>query len=66
VDWKTFRRWEGQPNVLERDYQMKVAMGFRPEVFTRAHGLLRMTRETYTKTGLINQGMTEKPGEFSN
>ena len=42
VDWKTFRRWEKQPNVLERDYQLKVAMGFPPESFTRIRKLLRL------------------------
>jgi hypothetical protein len=41
VDWKTFRRWERQPNVLERDYQLKLAMGFASETFTRIWGLLR-------------------------
>lgn len=41
VNWKTFRRWETQPNILERDYQLKLAMGFPPEVFTRIHSLLR-------------------------
>jgi hypothetical protein len=41
VDWRTFRHWESQPNILERDYQLKVAMGFPPEVFTRIGGLLR-------------------------
>ena len=47
VDWKTFRCWERQPNVLERDYQLKVAMGFPRETFTRIWGLLRgVKRET--------------------
>jgi hypothetical protein len=41
VDWKTFRQWERQPNILERDYQLKLAMGFPPESFTRIHTLLR-------------------------
>ncbi len=41
VDWKTFRRWERQPNILERDYQLKLAMGFPAETFTRIRGLLR-------------------------
>jgi hypothetical protein len=41
LDWRTFRRWERDPNVLERDYQMKVAMGFAPETFTRIATLLR-------------------------
>jgi hypothetical protein len=42
VDWPTFRRWQRQPNVLERDYQLKLAMGFPPETFTRAWRLLRV------------------------
>jgi predicted TIM-barrel fold metal-dependent hydrolase len=42
VDWKTFRRWQREPNVLERDYQLKVAMGFPPEAFTRIWKLLRL------------------------
>jgi hypothetical protein len=44
IDWKTFRRWEHNPNILERDYQLKVAMGFPPEVFTRIHSLLRQPK----------------------
>lgn len=42
VDWKSFRRWERHPNILERDYQLKLAMGFPPETFTRIRGLLRL------------------------
>jgi hypothetical protein len=41
VEWKTFRRWERQANVLERDYQLKVAMGFPADTFTRIGKLLR-------------------------
>ncbi|MFH0983020.1 MAG: amidohydrolase family protein [Planctomycetota bacterium] len=41
IDGGTFRRWQRQPNVLERDYQFKRAMGFPPEVFTRIRELLR-------------------------
>jgi len=41
VDWKSFRKWERQPNILERDYQLKVAMGFPKEVFTRIQSLMR-------------------------
>ena len=66
IDWETFRRWEREPNVLERDYQLKRAMGFPPETFTRLWGLLRDCREKDKKTGLVSQGVTEKPGEFSN
>jgi predicted TIM-barrel fold metal-dependent hydrolase len=46
VDWKSFRKCERQPNVLERDYQLKVAMGFPPETFTRIRGLLRPADST--------------------
>ncbi len=31
-----------EPNFLERDYHLKAAMGFPPEVFTRMWGLLRL------------------------
>jgi len=42
VNWETFRRWEREPNVLERDYQLKRAIGFRDETFTRVANLLRV------------------------
>jgi len=42
VDWKTFRRWEREPNVLERDFQLKKAMGFGEGTFTRCWKLLRV------------------------
>jgi len=42
VDWKAFRQCERQPNVLEKDYQLKLAMGFSPETFTRIWRLLRL------------------------
>ncbi len=41
LDWRNFRHWQRQPNVLERDFRFKLAMGFPPETFTRAWGLLR-------------------------
>jgi hypothetical protein len=41
VDWKTFRRWEKNKNPLERDYQLKRAMGFPDETFTQIRRLLR-------------------------
>jgi len=75
IDWKTFRQWEKQPNVLERDFQFKKAMGFPGETFTRCWKVLRLPArpadqvagQTGTeKTGLVSQGVTEKPGEFSN
>lgn len=43
VDWSTYRRWDRQPNVLERDYQLKRAMGFPAETFTRGWNILRST-----------------------
>lgn len=41
VDWRAYRAAQRNPNVLERDYQLKVAMGFRPEHFTHIARLLR-------------------------
>ena len=41
VDWRAFRRLEREPNPLERDYQLKRAMGFPVETFTRIWHLLR-------------------------
>ncbi len=41
IDTETFRRCEAEPNVLERDYQLKRAIGFPDAVFTRAATLLR-------------------------
>src|SRR5688572_13820093 len=43
VSWDDFRRGERLTNVLERDFQLKRAMGFPPEHFTRIYGLLRKT-----------------------
>ncbi len=43
VSWTDFRRCERMENVLEKDYQLKCAMGFPPEHFTRILPLLRET-----------------------
>src|SRR5207247_6411715 len=40
VDWKDFRRWGRQTNILERDYQLKRAMGFSADMFTCSDALL--------------------------
>ena len=40
IDWHTFRKWQRQPNPLERDYQLKRAMGFADATFTRIAELL--------------------------
>lgn len=41
IGWREFRRTAAIENVLERDYQLKLAMGFGAEHFTRIHQLLR-------------------------
>ena len=41
LDWKAFRCAEKNPNILERDYQLKLAAGFAPVHFTRFGKLLR-------------------------
>jgi len=43
ISWADFRRCAKIQNVIERDYQLKRAMGFPPEHFTRIHSLLRRT-----------------------
>ena len=53
VDWKEFRTAQRVKNVLERDYQLKRAMGFAPETFTRIYDLLRPR--------LVVQKSTKKP-----
>ncbi len=40
VDWKTFRQWETHPNILERDYQLKLASGFPGASATKIWSLL--------------------------
>jgi predicted TIM-barrel fold metal-dependent hydrolase len=44
ISWKDLRRCQQQRNVLERDYQLKRAMGFAKEHFTRVSSLLRLPR----------------------
>lgn len=43
VDWESFRRCERIGNVLEKDYQLKRAMSFPPDHFTRILPLLRQS-----------------------
>jgi uncharacterized protein len=40
IDWPTFRKWQKHPNPLERDYQLKRAVGFGESTFTRVANLL--------------------------
>lgn len=40
IDWATFRKWQKHPNPIERDYQLKRAMGFEEATFTRLEKLL--------------------------
>lgn len=41
IDWTTFRRWETHDNLLERDYQLKRAVGFPDTIFTQIWQLMR-------------------------
>jgi uncharacterized protein len=41
VNWRAFRRAQRIPNVLERDFQLKLAAGFPVAHFTRIRSLLR-------------------------
>ena len=43
VGWSEFRRCERLGNILEKDYQLKRAMGFSADHFTRIYSLLRKT-----------------------
>lgn len=43
LSWSDFRRCQANRNILERDYQLKRAMGFPPEHFTRIGSLLRLS-----------------------
>lgn len=42
VDWKTFIKWQKSYNVIERDYQLKLAMGLEDCVFSNVFKLLRI------------------------
>lgn len=41
IDTRTWRTWQNCRNVIERDYQIKRAIGFPDETFTRVRSLLR-------------------------
>jgi uncharacterized protein len=41
IDYGTYRTWEKQDNILERDFQLKKAMGFSEETFTRLNTILK-------------------------
>jgi hypothetical protein len=53
VKWDDFRRCE-RLGVLERDYQLKRAMGFAPESFTRIHQLLRRNTPATSPTANLS------------
>lgn len=42
ISWRDYRRTARIPNPIERDYQLKLAMGFPEETFTRIGTLLRL------------------------
>jgi predicted TIM-barrel fold metal-dependent hydrolase len=56
ISWNDFRRCEQMSNVIEKDYQLKVAMGFPADVFTRIYQLLRPPIASSKKTGLLARG----------
>jgi hypothetical protein len=65
MGWKDFRRCESIRNVLEKDYQIKRAMGFSEEHFMRISRLLRLPSPfKVKKTGPLGQGMAGGPGNF--
>ena len=41
IGWQVWRESQRESNVLERDFRLKRAMAFPPEVFTRGWELLR-------------------------
>lgn len=41
LPWRAYRGFQKIPNPIERDYRLKLAMGFPPDHFTRAWSLLR-------------------------
>jgi len=45
IDWETYRRLQRIPNVIERDYQIKRALGFSEDVFLRGWKLLRLPKD---------------------
>ncbi|MCP4589786.1 MAG: amidohydrolase [bacterium] len=46
LGWQIFQSCQKVLNVLERDYRLKQALGFAPEVFTRIAHLLRLPNES--------------------
>lgn len=58
IGWNDFRRCEKMSNVIEKDYQLKRAMGFPDATFTRIHDLLRLPQRLEQKNRASRQGMT--------
>jgi predicted TIM-barrel fold metal-dependent hydrolase len=44
ISWKDYRAAQKNPNIIERDYQIKRAMGFPPQSFMRIRSLLRLPK----------------------
>lgn len=51
IPWDKYRTWQAHPNVLERDYQIKRAMGFDDGHFTRVHSLMRNPPQICSECG---------------
>ena len=58
IRWNDFRRCEKMSNVIEKDYQLKRAMGFPDEAFTRIHQLLRLPERVEQKNRASRQRVT--------
>ncbi len=43
LNWREYRKWEKEDNILERDYQFKRALGFPQETFTHLDRLMAKT-----------------------
>lgn len=48
ITQEDFRASQRERNPLERDYQLKRAMGYPEEIFTRAASVLRLNRERFS------------------
>ena len=58
MSWQNFRDCQRIRNPLERDYQLKRAMGFEQESFTRIWGLLRQPRSQTRQAEKLKPGFS--------
>lgn len=60
VSWKAYRQAHRTDNILERDYQLKLAMGFKAEKFARVANLLPNELNGAAESRRFG---TQKPGQ---